>query len=480
MDGGKRLRRVCAWILGLMLCIGTQGRSETGNAAVTEQTAPAVAEEDGNPGWGLSAPFEGRRLKQFQIPIPEGWTVQINRARDQIRGVDPEGKYMLQASVSDLQGVFFARETWNDLYPELLRQLEARMYHPVAVDGEQMGILFPDTLEVREGELQEDHRLRLAYGYGPHLLLMDLVSRDEPLDPKAMDGIFQEIHYRASEGEAVYADYQMKVSAPEGRRVLSAGESMRFQASFANPETVNRGRQNDGVQWRVMVKEEELTDAFSIRQDGTLTVSKEIEAPTWIAVVAISREAGTQDLLEMRVLPQIQELLLEPGECTLILGRTESAELQARIEPETASRMLEWRTSDSEVVTVETAEDGRAVIRAAAPGDARITAEEKVSGKKAQVQVKVIRPVTEITISGPEKIKIGWSVYYRAEVQPADATDRQVKWSIDADADTAEISSDGNLVIRRSAKPGTVITLRCEALGNGEGLTAEYQVTVTE
>ena len=430
--------------------------------------------------WMVSPPFEMNELKQFQIPVPDSWNVRKNWLGNRMRCTDPEGNYVFQAFVTEVKGVFFAPETREGLYSDLLNQLEAEFYHPITIGESEMGVIFPADVETEEGEIQKDHRLRLAYGFGTHLLMLDLISWNDPLKPQAMEAMYPEISYTPGKEEATLEDYQLTVVSLENRNAFSAGRKTRFQAAFANPETVNVNHQNDGVDWHLMAREEGLDDLISLNEYGILDVSENLDRPADVAVIAVSQAAGTQNYLEVRLLPKVRQLMMEKNEYTLYLGQEETAELQVSVEPETASRELEWVTSDGGVAAVEQGENGKTTVKAVGPGTARITAREPFSGEIVYAQVRVIRPVTELTVWGPTELKRGRIAYYHPEIKPENASSKALRWSLNVDSDVAEIDREGCLRIRRTAVPGTRILITCEAAVGKETLKAEAEVVVTE
>ena len=172
--------------------------------------------------------------------------------------------------------------------------------------------------------------------------------------------------------------------------------------------------------------------------------------------------------------------MMEKNEYTLYLGQEETAELQVSVEPETASRELEWVTSDGGVAAVEQGENGKTTVKAVGTGTARITAREPFSGEIVYAQVRVIRPVTELTVWGPTELKRGRIAYYHPEIKPENASSKALRWSLNVDSDVAEIDREGCLRIRRTAVPGTRILITCEAAVGKETLKAEEEVVVTE
>ncbi len=494
MTWRRLIQKICltAMVLSLSAAAGEANMPETG--AETGAAGEVAAEEtevaedgEGSPesgetaAWVIEPPFEMETVHQFRVPVPQSWTTQRNRGMKIMRSMDEGASHVFQARAVELNGVFFAPETRDGLYQELLSQLDAERYRPVTIGENELAFLFPDLVELEDGTEQEDHRLRLMYGYGNYLLLLDFVSWDDPLDPRAMDAILPEIRWIPAEGEATLADYQLTVFPPDGKNTISGGEKKRYQATFANPDTVNYWKNNDGIEWHVIAQDEQFTDYFSISENGTLSVAKELTEPVNVAVIALSTKSGTQNYLEVQALPPVQSLRLAQDQFDLYLGLEETAELEVQVEPDTATRDLDWVSMNLKTAAVETAESGKAVIRGVSPGKTKITVLDRNTGIRAQAQVRVLRPVTEVSVLGASELQPGKVAFYHALMLPANASDRRAKWSVDVAPDIAEIRSDGRLEIRENAAPGTVITVRCEAPGSGPAaIAAEYTVTVTE
>lgn len=161
----------------------------------------------------------------------------------------------------------------------------------------------------------------------------------------------------------------------------------------------------------------------------------------------------------------------------LRMGEGETKKLSAAVMPNTASdKSLEWESSDETVVTVN--EDGviTAVPGAASEGEATatITARTKVEGKEGKCTVTVHKEIVpkSVSVSPQEKelnVKSSFtldeedSFTLEAEVSPATATNKAVRWS-SSDTSVATVSSDGvvtgigegNAIISATTKSGSL------------------------
>ena len=131
-------------------------------------------------------------------------------------------------------------------------------------------------------------------------------------------------------------------------------------------------------------------------------------------------------------------------------------------------RALTFMSSDETVARVE----ANGLVTALRAGKATITA-TAASGKKASLRLTVTQPVTGISLSGSGiLVNAGSSQRLSALVEPADATDKKVKWS-SSDSSVARVSSNGTVSGR---KAGTAVVTATSS----NGLTASCAVTVLQ
>ena len=465
----KRLIRPMMFLLVLFVL---------GGAAAAESATGPESETDRI--WNGFEP-EPETLQQFRIPVPAGWSVQKSYVQDQMRCADPEGRFVFQVSVNRIEGVFFAGETCGELYQELLDQLGVEMYRPVEMSDGEMGLFFPDVMTAEDGTVYSDRRLRLAYGRGNQLLMLDFISDARALDPQELESLVTGVSYVPAENEAVFADFALTVTAEKDQTTVCGGEKLRLYADFANPEHVNAAKKNNGITWYAATQTEGAEKFLSVSEDGVLSVSSDLAEPVRIAVIAVSSFSGTESWLELDAVPRAQSLHAEPEQIELWLGMQETAEIQVSAVPDTARPELEWSTANRKTAGVEPGEDGKALVRAGVPGTVEIRVRDLKSGIRTAVSVKVMQPVTGLEITGPSSVKRGANGYYHAKISPSDASDRRVEWSIDTESSgIAEIYRDGRLAVSGGAAPGTVITVYCRAPGGRDLPAAEYRVTVSE
>ena len=150
-------------------------------------------------------------------------------------------------------------------------------------------------------------------------------------------------------------------------------------------------------------------------------------------------------------------ITISKEDTTLEAGMT--LQLTATITPDNAEETVQWSTSAAAVASV----DMNGLVTAIAPGEAVITATTSESGLTAECRVTVTEPiirVTKVTIdetSVPSRIKVGESVQLAATVEPENAVDKTVTWSI-SDNEYVSLTPDGVLTgIKETGRSQSVI-----------------------
>ena len=164
---------------------------------------------------------------------------------------------------------------------------------------------------------------------------------------------------------------------------------------------------------------------------------------------------------------------------SLEIARGDTYTLQATVLPDDAvNKTVTWTSSNKSVATV----DSNGKVTGVKAGTATITA--KAGDKTATCEVKVIIPVTSITLNLSSKtLRQNETVKLTATVKPTDATYKDVTWTSD-NPQVASVSSDGTVTAvsegtaNISAKAGDqtatcVITVSNAASGSHEGTGTE-------
>lgn len=165
---------------------------------------------------------------------------------------------------------------------------------------------------------------------------------------------------------------------------------------------------------------------------------------------------------------------IDCSETTLTAGK--ELTIKATVMPLNAAQQVTWRSSAPHIAQVSS--DG--VVLARAGGTATITVETVINGHKAECNIIVKQSPaqpsvpTGLTLDKSQiELVVGSEQILRANVSPANASDRRVTWRSSA-PHIAQVSSDG-VVLARAA--GTV-TITAETVINGH--KAECTVAVKQ
>jgi len=137
------------------------------------------------------------------------------------------------------------------------------------------------------------------------------------------------------------------------------------------------------------------------------------------------------------------EISLDKTELTIETGKSER--LTAAFSPSDAENTAhEWRTSNSEVATV----DNTGMVKAVAPGQANITAVALVNGATATCAVtvvdKIIYPTSVRFNKSEEYVLVGETVKLEATVLPENSNTKTLTWS-STDSSVASVDNDGTV-----------------------------------
>lgn len=133
-----------------------------------------------------------------------------------------------------------------------------------------------------------------------------------------------------------------------------------------------------------------------------------------------------------------------------------------------------WSSSNTKVATVS----NKGVITAVAPGKATIKATSNDGGNKsASYNVTVVQPVTKITISGPTKVAVGKGIALTAAVEPANASNKKIEWTVSGGGKIVKIGkNNGKITTTKEAKGSyTVTAAAADKLG---AAVATYTISI--
>lgn len=157
------------------------------------------------------------------------------------------------------------------------------------------------------------------------------------------------------------------------------------------------------------------------------------------------------------------QLTVELSEDSLSLSIGDSKTLTAKVSPDGVKKALSWKSSDTEIATVE-----NGLVTAVAAGSATITA--TIGDVSASCEVKVCPPVESITLSPPSlMLRVGEMSQVAAIVRPRSALDRKVTWK-SLNPEVATVDQEG-WVYSQAAGNATITA-------SAGGVTANLNVVV--
>lgn len=186
------------------------------------------------------------------------------------------------------------------------------------------------------------------------------------------------------------------------------------------------------------------SDIVSVTQNGSVTANAMGEAE----ITATSNDGGFSKSCKVTVIEPLvpaTSLTLTPKTMSLNIGESGSLELQ--ILPNDCNEILEWKSSDPSVATVNAGD-----IKALAAGTTTITV--RGSNTSASATVTVIDPyaVTGVTLDRTTlSLEMGETATLVATVLPEDARDKTVTWSSGNTA-VATVDQQGKIT---TVSPGT-------------------------
>ena len=179
---------------------------------------------------------------------------------------------------------------------------------------------------------------------------------------------------------------------------------------------------------------------------GHVVIAESIESETEsVEIRAVSVEnPEVSTVWTVTIHPVVEEINISPNTRQYIDFSTGvgSLQLNATVSPSAAFGTLSWSSSDESVATVA----GDGFVTAHHIGSVTVTATAlDYSSLSASVEVRVVIPVTGISISGPSVLGGGCSAQLTAEVVPSNATETVIVWSLQDDNCPASIEATGRL-----------------------------------
>lgn len=473
-------RFLSAWclILALVLSLGAV-------------SAPALAEETTAEATSILSPFLTTDVStmsgfSFQLITDEGFTYGktdngfATAKTDSTTGNTIYTRFSLMTLHSFWENRDNALYLY-DLLPGQLKYREPDATEDVDIDGHPARILYFTTkdenrqisigtlLYVRNNIVLEAQVSAISPEGSEHPLK---ISRAE------MDTVIAGIRYDEEQAPIRQADGEITLETKEKTNLISAGRKLNFTAAFAHADLAKDKTMNVLV-WSVAdAATGEAPQGITISDKGVLATDRNIDHVTEVTVKAESTIFQSRAESTVTVLPVVKKITLNPGEVSLYAGSEQTVTVQPVIDPETVpTKYLSWKAGKEGIAEVTISEDGTATLKALAAGNTQIAVSEP-GGKKAVLKVRVMEPVASVTLALNGKPTAGKGVNVKAVIEPKNAGNKTLAWSLNVDESIATVTKNGTVKIAKDVPAGTVITVTCTASGAPEPIEATLDLTV--
>ena len=227
----------------------------------------------------------------------------------------------------------------------------------------------------------------------------------------------------------------------------------------------------------------------SVSTSGKVS-AKTVNEPHVVKIYAVSKDAAAVESNEitLTILPKnVQSLILKSGDKYVTNGKVvrnvnEELTLKAYTLDTTdgaveETRDVTWTSSNTKVATID--ETGKVTCVKTGTVKLTATADKKT---KAAVTLKVTNLVNGITIVTKNDkdsmvVASGKSLALKATVQPANASQKAVTWSMVSGSSYAKISSSGVVSANKGLTSPVTVTVKAVAK-DGSGMEATQEITI--
>ncbi len=291
----------------------------------------------------------------------------------------------------------------------------------------------------------------------------------------------------ATDKSGIQSSGEIKVTGPvpaasiqiDGPGSVEAGGSVKLTAVVSPGNATNKK-----VKWSVVLNGKK--SSLVTVSHGTVTVDKKVSGGSVVTVTAAAADgSGVKASAKLKVNGPVlvSSITLEnAGAVRIGSSRT----LKATVEPANAdNKDIKWSVvldgAKSDLVSIK---NGRVTVSEKAPVNSVITVTAKAadgSGVKAQAKltVKDQIKVTSIRIEGAGAVRAGDSKTVTAVVEPDNAANKEVTWSVTLDGNKSSLVSvkGGKISVDRMVSGGSVITVTAKA-ADGSGVKGQAKLTV--
>ena len=251
-----------------------------------------------------------------------------------------------------------------------------------------------------------------------------------------------QIKYTSSEYRVVSPVTKITIDAPKDEINLYSGETLGFYYTI---EPTNPAPDNAGINWS-----SSNTSVATVAQNGVVT-PKAVGETTIRADAADGFGAYAEMKIKVVSIAEPTELQIDASVNPIKVGGT--SQLTVTVYPEGANTSVIWSPLDSTIATIDRR---TGVVTALKSGKARFEAISTVNYDiTAQYEITVIKEPESISLGGPDIINVGETAKITATVNPSDADDTTVDWSITAGESYATVDHAGNVNVASAPASGT-------------------------
>lgn len=240
---------------------------------------------------------------------------------------------------------------------------------------------------------------------------------------------------------------------------IAVGDSVQLTATITPADATNKN-----VTWR------STNTSIATVKDGVVKAIKEGNS----LIIVKTEDGGKADTCAVSVISDanfihVTSVSFSYYNSTVGVGSTMA--FTPQIMPENATnKNATWKSSNTNVATI----DNNGLLTAIAIGETDISLTAEDGGISAWTTITVVKrvPVTSITLEDSSRyLKVGEGTYLYANIQPEEATNKNIKWS-SSNPSVATVDDNGN--ITAVALGETEITATCE----DNGMTATCKIYV--
>ena len=271
------------------------------------------------------------------------------------------------------------------------------------------------------------------------------------------------------------------IAEPESK-VLRAGKSLTLKATTEPVKPTV-----PGVTFRLV---DSADSAYATVTAAGKVTAKNVNEPHDVKIQAVSKDAAQveSNVITLTILPKADQSLILKVEDRYVTKTTLARNLGDTVSlaaytldvsgeaPAVESAEVTWKSSNGKVASV----DENGTVTCLKSGSATITA---LMGKaKATVTIKVTGLVKGITVTTKKAadsltVASGKTLALKANVEPANASNKAVTWSITDGSAYAKVSSSGVITANKDLTGVKTVTVTATAK-DGSGVSGSAQVTL--